>query len=309
MSLSFLNNEDDLEIKKGCTLIDLSQITIATVMATYNEGDKIDTDTMRHLILSTLKFNALKFKKDGYNEIFLCIDNAKKGYWRKTVASYYKGNRSISRAESDWDWDGIYTGLSKVIEEIQENLPYYVINVDHGEADDGIAVLTEHFSKLNYNIMIVSSDGDFTQLHKFPNVKQWSPIQKKFVKPKIDPYMDKLVKIVKGDKKDNIASIKVRGDFHTTKQPGERSPNIYQKELDALSLLLTDEEIEKSLTAEQFKRFKENRILIDFDYIDENIKQAILKCYTEYKLPKRNKIYSYFVKNGLVKLVNEINNF
>lgn len=308
MSLSFLNDEEDVQ-QKGCTLIDLSQITLATIMATYEEGDKINVEQMRHLVLSTLKFNALKFKKEGYTEIFICVDNAKKGYWRKSVASYYKANRSISREANEWDWEGIFNGLHTVVDEISENLPYYVINVDHAEADDGIAVLTEYFSKLNYKIMIVSSDGDFTQLHKFPNVRQWSPIQKKFVVPKIDPYMDKLIKVVKGDKKDNVASIKVRGDFHTTKQPGERSPSVYKKELDALSLLLTDEEIKSVLPEDQWNRFKENRILIDFDYIDENIKQEILKCYTEYKLPKRNKIYSYFVKNGLVKLINEINNF
>lgn len=311
MSLDFLTgDQDDKQPDVGVILIDLSQIALATVMATYEDGEELNAVKIRHLVLSTLKYNALKFRKEGYTEVFVCVDNARKGYWRKKFAPYYKGNRAGAREESKMDWEGYFNGINTVVEEFKKYMPYYIIDVDHAEADDGIGVLTKYFSAIEgYKVMIVSSDGDFTQLQKYKNVRQWSPIQKKFVLPKIDPHMDKIVKIVKGDKKDNVASIKVRGDFHTTKQPGERSPNIYKAELESLSIMATDEELKEALPADQWERYKENRILIDFDYIEENISKNILELYTEYKLPARRNIYSYFVKSGLSKLLNEIDKF
>lgn len=69
------------------------------------------------------------------------------------------------------------------------------------------------------------------------------------------------------------------------------------------------ENIKDLLTEEQYKRFLENRVLIDFDYIREDIVANILDCYNNYQLPGRGKIYSYFVKSGLSKLMKEINNF
>lgn len=297
-------------LKPNVVLIDLSQLVLATVMHTYEEGEQLSVSMIRHLILNTIRYNALKFRQDGYTEVYICVDNAKNGYWRRDVAGYYKRNRQKARDQSKWDWEGLFTGLHTVVEELKQNVPFYIIDVDKCEADDGIAVLTKKFSLENRNVMIISSDSDFVQLHKYPCVKQWSPMQKKFVKSKNgSPALDLTIKLLKGDAKDNIASVNVRSDFLSTKVEGERQPPVSSKLVEKISLCSSDEEIKEILSESQFTRYVENRKLIDFDYINKNIENQILACVDEYKLPPKNKLYSYFVKNGLSKLLDKIGEF
>lgn len=305
-NLNCLFDEDD-QVKDGYILIDLSQIALATVMHTFDDKEKITTPMMRHLVLSTLKFNAFKFRKEGYNKIVICVDNAKAGYWRRDKSYYYKKNRSQGREESAWDWDGYFEGMRVVIDEFEKNMPYHIMNIDKLEADDHIAVLTKKLTLEGHKVLIVSSDGDFTQLHKYPNVSQWSPMQKKFVKTKTgSPALDCMTKIIKGDKKDNVAAITVRSDFWYTKVDGERTPptksTFVEQCCDA-------EDVSTLLTEEQYNRFLENRVLIDFDYIPEEIANQVLDYYESYKVPPRGRIYPYFVKSGLSKLTAKINEF
>ena len=62
-------------------------------------------------------------------------------------------------------------------EELTEWFPYKLVQVEKAEADDIIAILV---GLLNERTLILSSDKDFVQLHGF-NVRQYSPMQKKFV--------------------------------------------------------------------------------------------------------------------------------
>lgn len=390
MNLNHLYDDKD-----GFLLVDLSQIALATCMQTYEDGTKFTTPEIRHMILSTLRHNVMKFKVDGYSKIAICIDNAKFGYWRRQFADYYKRNRAISREEKKdkFDWEGYFEALAIVIQELKDFMPYYVLDVKHCEADDCIAVLTKYLSEQNFKVRIVSSDGDFTQLHKFDDVDQYSPIQKKFVKVKTSsPEEDCLTKILKGDKKDCVASIKVKGDFYLTGDDGLRTPststdfvskmvgksdeelleefkidiqtkllgvksgkkwiqtelleylgdeieieNLFKlKSRDELIELVrkyrirkhlitfygmdsdkTDIAVERSnldklielLAKIRMKRFQENRVLIDFDYIRDDIKESILDEFKSFKPAPRGKMYSYFVKSGLTKLLKDINSF
>lgn len=342
----------------GANLIDLSQIALATVMHTYEPGTKFTVEMIRKLILSTIKHNALKFKAEGFKHTVIAIDNAKYGYWRRQEEDYYKRNRAIGREEAiekeSFDWEGYFAALGVVIQELKDYMPYYVIDVRHCEADDVIAVLTKYFSLKGWKVRIISSDGDFTQLHKYDNVTQYSPMQKKFVKVKTScPAEDCLTKVVKGDRKDCVASIKVRGDFWLTyDSENERTP---PTKADFVQSLLgkTDDEIYEILRAEiskktyhkktgieagikllnlqgvdtlneqfdevevitdklaeiQMHRFKRNRVLIDFDYIRDDIAQSILDAYENYKPAPRGKMHSYFIKSGLASLLPDINNF
>ncbi|ASD52114.1 hypothetical protein KNT64_gp162 [Pseudomonas phage PspYZU05] len=308
MSLNFLFGEED-QIKEGIVLVDLSQIALATVMHTFDEKEKITIPMMRHLVLNTLRYNVLKFRRDGYTKIVICVDNAKEGYWRRDFAYYYKKNRAGDREKSDWDWDGYFEGLHTVVQELKDNMPYTVIDITKAEADDGIGVLTKRFSLDGHPVLIVSSDGDFTQLHKFPNVKQWSPMQKKFVTPKNgSPAMDLMIKIIKGDRKDCVAGVKVRSDYWFTFIEGERTPPTKTSFIE--QCVDSDEEQLKTLLGnEWYDRFVENRVLIDFDYINPLIAEQINRCYDTYEPAKRGKIYPYFVKSGLSKLTANIGDF
>lgn len=305
-NLNFLSDDED-KVLPGVLIVDLSQIASATMMNTFKEGDKITTPMTRHLILSTLKHNVLKFRKDGYDEVIICADNALPSYWRREEAYYYKKNRSEGREKSEWDWEGYFLGLRTVIDEFKKNMPYIMIDVPKAEADDGIAVLTKKLSLEGRKVMIISSDGDFTQLHKYPGVSQYSPMAKKLVKSKTgSPALDLMTKIIKGDRKDNVAAVNVRSDFWYTRVEGERTPSTKSTFVEQCC---DAEDISKLLSESQYKRFLENRVLIDFEYIREDIKSAILDVYNNYQKPGKNKIYPYFVKSGLSKLLKDIGQF
>lgn len=295
----------------GVNLVDFSQLIISTIMATFKPTEKMSVDFIRHLCLNTLRANVLKNKKT-YPTIVVCVDNSRDGYWRRDFAYYYKKNRSESREESEWDWETIFEGMHTVVQELKDHMPYIVIDKTKTEADDVIGVLTKYISTNHpaCRIMITSSDGDFTQLHKFPNVKQWSPMMKKWVQCKHgSPRNDLRFKIVKGDKKDNVASINVRSDYYFTQAEGERAkPISTAKLLDPI--LKADDPLSTDLMDdEQKKRYIENEILLDFEKIPDNIRNPIIDEFTNGKPAPRSKIYPYFVSKKMLKLIDCINDF
>lgn len=344
----------------GALLIDLSQIALATVAVACEPGMKFTVPMVRQLVLTTIKHNALKFKADGYEKVIITIDNARYGYWRRQEEDYYKRNRAIARDQAieaeAFDWEGYFNALSIVIQELKDFMPWIVIDVRHCEADDCIAVLSNYLSSHGFKVRVVSSDGDFTQLHKIENLDQYSPVQKKFVKVKTgSPQEDCLTKVLKGDRKDCVASIKVRGDFWLTyDQDTERTPstsasfvkslvgksddevyNAFMAEIskkasnkkvgvenchkmlklqgvdvDQSPELYTDTSIMATKIADLWMhRFKRNRVLIDFDYIRDDIRESIIDAYKSYTPAPRGKTYSYFVKNQLTKLMKDLNMF
>lgn len=313
MELDFLLPEEDRE-KEGFALLDFSQIIMAAAFTEFGENakfPKVTTSMLRHLVLNSIKKNMKDFKKQGYPNMIICVDNSKSGYWRRDYSHYYKKNRKVDREDSPFDWEGLFEAMHIIIDEIEKHMPHVVMNIDKIEADDHIAVLTRYLTSLGHPVVIVSSDGDFTQLHKYPGVKQWSPMHKKWVKTKSgDSLMDCVVKVVKGDKKDNVASIKVRGDFWLTRVEGERTPSTKQSELEAIALNYYDHnEVAKLLSEEQFKRFKENILLIDMDQIPDNIVASIMERYNNYNKPAKSRVYPYFVKSGLSKLTAHVADF
>ena len=303
--LSFLTGEEKQE---GYSLVDLSQIALATAMHTLKPGEKISLGLLRHIVLSSIKHNVLKFKKDGYSNVIIAMDNPTPSYWRREEAYYYKKNRQKSRDKIDFDWEGFFNSMKIISQEIKDNLPYIVSDIPKGEADDTIGVLAKYLSNAGHKVLIISSDGDFTQLQKYKNIKQWSAIQKKYVEVKGEsPEYDLMVKILKGDKKDGIAGIKVRSDYWYTHIEGERTPIIktaFVKEMaesdDPISLLSNEQEKE---------RFLENKKLLDLDLVREDITKQILDNYNTYKVKGRSRIYSYFVKSGLTKLLKDVGDF
>ena len=76
------------------------------------------------------------------------------------------------------DWDCIFGILNSVKEELIKFFPYKVLEVYGAEADDIIAVCVK--KNVDGKSLIISSDKDFQQLQKYPNVTQYSPVLKKF---------------------------------------------------------------------------------------------------------------------------------
>lgn len=290
----------------GVNLVDYSQIVLSTIMATFKPTDELSVDLIRHVVLSTIRANVLK-NKQKYPHVVLAIDNGVGGYWRKQKAWYYKYKRTSQREESGWNYDIIFKAMAEVKGEIIENLPYVVIDVQGTEADDIIAVLTKHHASKGTPVLITSSDGDFTQLHHYKSVKQWSPMQKKFVKPTHgSPKLDLLYKCFKGDRKDGIAPFKASSS-HYADGTG-RSPSITENELQRL-MTATEEELMTMLSEEHYNRYIENRELLDFEFIPQKISSKILDVYQNYSIAPRSKIYPYFVAKKLTKLMTSVSEF
>lgn len=314
MSLDFLVQMNHEPKKPGVALIDISQLAIATAVQNFSgkEYETFNIGMMRHLILSTLKSNVVRARKEGYPTIVVTVDNTHMhGYTRRDIADYYKRNRQKMREDSKFDFDGFFEHFPTVLQEIQDNMPYIVLSIPRIEADDHIGVITNYCLVRNIPVLIMSSDGDFTQLHKGDMVKQWSPTLKKFVKPKFgSSHMDLMVKIVKGDKKDGVSPIQTRNDFYVNPLEGQRAPSAATKWIESIADCTTDEQIEKLLNdGTLWKRFKENRDLIDLSRIPDVYQEQIREMYENAVPASKGKMYKYFIRSGLSKLLKDIDQF
>ena len=186
-------------------LIDLNQVLLAGLMAQIanQKNSNLDEDLIRHLVLNIIRMHVKNFRKE-YGEVVLCCDN--RNYWRKEFFPFYKAGRKKAREKSDLDWHIIFDMLAKFKQELRENFPYKVIDVEGAEADDIIGTLVPRHI-MHENILIISSDGDFLQLQQWNNylncghiVKQYNPAQKKFIISE-DPVKELKMKIINGESK------------------------------------------------------------------------------------------------------------
>ena len=187
---------------------------------------------------------------------------------------------------------------------MDEYFPYKVIHIDKAEADDIIAVLAKNL--IDEKVLILSGDKDFMQLQKFDNVKQYSPVQKKFLRVK-NPKEFLFEHIARGDVGDGIPNCLSKDSTFVT---GERQTPVTKKRLEewmqAGKVNYKDGEV----------GFDRNRRLIDLDYIPEDLRNEIILQYEAAKplhsgdeLVARRGLLNYFVKNRLSKLMPNIQEF
>lgn len=295
-------------------ILDYSQVALSNIFQFQNDlrKDKASSEAVniiRHAILTGIKYYKKKYGRE-YGEIVLACDG--KQYWRKDIFPYYKAGRSKARDKSDLDWKLIFDTISQIREDLAEHFPYHVLHLDHVEGDDIIATLCK-WTQTNglvdhgmfedkQQIMIVSSDGDFKQLHKYDNVKQWSPIQKKMVTCS-NPVAYLAEHIAKaGD--DGIPNVLSPDDVFVTE--GVRQKKMTSKRLADFIEFGRD----ACLNEEEQRNWDRNNQLINLDNIPENIQDEIIATYTGTK-PKGDKmsIYNYLVKHRCRLLLDEIEEF
>ena len=279
-------------------LVDLNQVLISNLMAqTRGKSDvKPNKEMIRHMVINSLRGFNLKFKED-YGKMVLCSDAGNP--WRRDFFPNYKHARRKGRVDSATDWDYIFTVITEIKNEIAENFPYVVMYVERCEADDIIATLVKHYNS-NESIMIISGDKDFIQLQRYNNVKQYSPIQKKFVEDS-DPIKFLQEQIIKGDRSDGIPNILSEDDIFLTDK--KQSP-ITKKRLEEWSNI---DNI--PLGSETKKFYDRNKKLIDLELIPGIIENEILSKYRQYEIPDRSKLLPYFIENKLKSLMENISDF
>ena len=209
--------------------------------------------------------------------------------------------RSHDREASGYDWGMIFDTLNKIRDDLKEYFPYKVLDVDGAEADDVIAVLTARLSS-NSSVLILSSDKDFSQLQKYPNVTQYSPILKRFIK--IDnPRLFIKEHIIRGDRGDGIPNF-LSAD--NTFAAGERQKVINSKRLQEW----LSQDVETFCTNDiMLHGFKRNQTLVDFDYIPNEVQQKIVTAFDDSKPATKQKMLDYFIKKNLKAMIESINDF
>jgi hypothetical protein len=281
-------------------IIDYSQISIASFYAQPNA--ELSEDFLRHMILNTIRMYSHKFKGE-YGDIVIACDGGKS--WRKGYFPQYKAHRKKAREDSGMDWNLFFQYLNQIREEIKENFPYKVIHLEHIEADDVIATLvkeTQEFGK-NEPVMIISSDKDFIQLHKYKNVKQFSPIQKKVVSDP-NPHLYLFEHIMRGDSGDGIPNI-LSGD--NTFVDNSRQTPITKKKIEGW--LAKAEDLQSAMDTETYRNYQRNKLLIDLDMIPKDYQESIIFSYENQKVAPRARILDYLIKKRCKMLVDSIQEF
>ena len=252
----------------------------------------------RHMVLNSIRGYNLKFKEE-YGEQILCSDASDP--WRRELFPNYKYQRRQGREENPDTWINLFDIIMEVKDEISQNLPYMVLHVDNAEADDIIAILCREANNNKEKVMIVSGDKDFIQLQKYDKVKQYSPIQKKFVGTDLNPVVFLHEQIIKGDRSDGIPNILSDDNVFVT---GEKQQPIHKKRLEEWSKL--DNIPLGSITRLNYQR---NKKLIDLEEIPIKLKENIINRYRTYEIPNRSKLLQYFIDNKLKALMTNINDF
>lgn len=278
-------------------LLDFSQVCLSGILVGGNKD--FSEDLIRHMVLNSIRGFRKRFSE--YGDLVICCDD--KNYWRKKVFPYYKANRKKTRDESSLDWNMIFNTLNTIKQEIRENFPYIVLQVETAEADDIIATMVDRFGNNGEKIMIVSGDKDFAQLQRYKSVSQYSPITKKMIK--VDDPMEYLYEhVVRGDTGDGVPNIMSRDDVFVN---GLRQRPLTKKKVSAMI-----EDMKRGVTpfeGEVKRNFLRNIQLIDLARVPNDIRENVLDKYNNYECNNRSKILNYFIKKKLKNLMSDIQEF
>ena len=280
-------------------IFDFNQVAISNLMEQIGSSKtKVEETLVRHMILNSIRTYVKKFKNTHGPEVIIACDN--RHYWRRGIFEHYKASRKKARESSGHDWNTIFDCLNKIRDELKQYSPYKVIDVETAEADDVIAVLAMKYSATE-KVMILSSDKDFAQLQKFPNVEQYSPILKKYIKEPLPGAQLKQL-IIRGDKSDGIPNILTNDDVFVT--GGRQKPITEAKIINWMN-----QSPEEFCSDEMLRNFKRNEMLIDLNLIPETLKRSILDTYENTKGQSRQVFMNYMIANRLKNLLEVIDEF
>jgi len=293
-------------------IVDYSQTAISTLMAELRgrTDAEISTPLIRHMIVNALRSYKNKFGKE-FGQLVIACDNKK--YWRKKMFPHYKANRKKARDDSGFDWHAIFEALNQIKSELAESFPYAVVEVDTAEADDIIASLvmwTQDHDLVQQGleaepqpVLILSGDHDFTQLQRYKNVKQYSPIHKKWVKA--TEGIDEIVMehILMGDKGDGVPNFMSPDDVFVT---GGRQKPIRKKDLEQWKKL----DVTHWYGTPQEAAIKRNQQLVDLRMIPQDILKNIINNYTQQKdVRDKSQLLNYFIAHKMKNLMEHITEF
>ena len=216
-----------------------------------------------------------------------------------------KGNRKKDREKSEIDWTSLFNTLNTIKQELKDNFPYPIIQVDGAEADDVIGSLVAEFgvplnSSSAEKILILSGDKDFVQLQTYANVSQYDPIHKKNITCK-DPSQFLKELVLKGDRGDGIPNVLSPDNCLIE---GVRQKPLTAKKMAEL-LAMDPANYEPEIRS----NFLRNNSLIDLTFTPLSIYDRVIQEYEIQQGKPRDKLFNYFVKHKLKTLIESINDF
>lgn len=273
-------------------ILDFNQIALNSIQKYNSYNKNLSENIIKHLVLNDIRFYNHKFKNQ-FKSLIIATDD--KSYWRKTIFPFYKCKRKLNRENSNLDWNLIFNSLDSLKLDIKNNFYYKFLQVNNAEADDIIATLTKNYQSQE-NILIVSSDKDFKQLHN-QNVKQFSPNLNAFISEK-NPQLFLKTEIIKGQSKDSIPNI-LSPDSHIAN-------SIRQK---PITKKILNHYLEQNLYESNDPFIIRNINLLDFNFIPENIQNDILTQFNTKNTNKKSMILDYLIKNKLNNLITNLDEF
>ena len=290
-------------------LIDYSQVAISNIavqLAMSKDKNILSIPMVRHMILNSIRGYVHRFRNDYPGEVIICVDGPDP--WRRDIFEQYKAKRREGRDNDDKDWESVFGLIHTIKEELRDNFPYKVVQLDKVEADDIIATIIKRTCKkwFNEKYLIVSGDKDFQQLQKYPNVFQYSPIQKKFIETD-SPQEYIYEHILRGDTSDGIPNFLSPDDTFVNRI--KQKPVAKKKLAGWIDSLMRGNDPQDFCNEYHYRNFQRNQRLIDFDYIPDDIEKDIYKEYEKVTVPSRSKILPYMIKNDLKELIGKIEEF
>jgi hypothetical protein len=252
------------------------------------------------MFLNSLRANRKKFT-ENFGELVICADGQKS--WRRQIFPYYKAGRRKSREESELDWNELFRIINTIREELDEFFPYKVLHFDHCEADDTIGTICHKYGVEMNNgtesILVLSGDKDYIQLQKYANVKQYNPVQKKWVQNN-EPNKYLAEHIIRGDGSDGVPNILSPDNSIVV---GERQKAVTSKRLE--DLMRGPEHMDETTKSRYFR----NKTMIDLAEVPANYKEQILTEFAKEKEVGRSSLFNYFVTRKLKNLITDIGDF
>jgi DNA polymerase I len=276
----------NVEDKKKVLLFDSNNLAWRTVFTAvhFNPEDNEKFFFFRYLFLNNIFQNIKKFKP---SKVVLSFDA--RNSWRYEVFSGYKQNRKQAREKSVIDFEKFYPVLDTFKADIKETFSnIYLLQIPRCESDDSLAVLAKQCFTEKDDVIIISNDGDMRQLIT-KNVQVYDPMKASFVKG-INPKQELLIKILSGDKSDNIPGIKKRLGKKTATKIIDNGLEMFLESSDAI-------------TKDNYER---NKKLVDLNCIPEDVKNSIVESFNKYSLSSLDikKVISFFVKHKLKKMMD-----
>jgi len=187
-------------------------------------------------------------------------DTRRKNIWRMEHLSTYKGNRDYTNFHGGPFFEMVYNDCL-----FYQAGAHMVLEYNKLEADDIIAITTKYIleSREDVDIYIITSDMDYLQLQgervKLFNLKYKSLLDSKHAHGNAE--LDLFIKIVTGDKSDNIKSV--------FKKCGPKT---------ALKLFKDQTKFREKLEKENGEiQYELNKLLIDFNNIPKELVDGFKK--------------------------------